>query len=453
MYAKNKFVCCLIAIVLAAFALPSVADNGKKIYSLQMSVPPAPGGQPQTTAPFTVKAKITNRGNSSIHSFNLFVTGSTIVDVKKPEDAKIAFTGSSISVTKADEVGSGESLTVTIKVNSCGDGQWSAAVWTGSSLNGQNFNLDVANSALTASISCGNLAVGAGFTVPDSTNPACVTGQRGYYDKDGSVPVNPLPFFVTNTVPANGQLHFRWPDNNTGDPLATFEYEVCGSGPLPPPGTTQVAWLNTDGSPASTPGTPAFITAQDCLDPDILPAPYGTLTAALGPTDGTILIDTTMPPRQSPPGAPPGSIDYPGSSPVNPGTPGTAFDVVIGTERITVQLVCLDIDRDPGDAGDCTDTPAEGKALKVVKRGVGGTVVPTDPHPAGALVMSTPLPLITADVLPNPNPANYVVGHQALMCIADQDPGFVDGDESEDEVATDHATTFIDIGDGWGNHP
>ena len=99
--------------------------------------------------------------------------------------------------------------------------------------------------------------------MPDSLNPTCVTGQRGYYDKDGSIPVARLPIFVTNTVPTNGRAAFQVADFQTGgDPLATFEYTVCASGRLPPLGTTQVAWLNTDGSPASTPGTPAFVYGQ-----------------------------------------------------------------------------------------------------------------------------------------------------------------------------------------------
>ncbi len=38
---------------------------------------------------------------------------------------------------------------------------------------------------------------------------------------------------------------------------------------------TDIAWLNMDGSPASTPGTPAYIPAEDCLNPKVLPTPYG----------------------------------------------------------------------------------------------------------------------------------------------------------------------------------
>jgi hypothetical protein len=443
-----KVLCVLTALVLATFALPASANGFPKPYKVQISVPPG-----QTTAPFTIQAKITNESLLPIQSLNLFVSGVTIVGVSNAVDtfqffphfslplpgfAKLAFTGSSISITR-DPMFWGETLTLTIAVNSCGDAQWSPVAWTGSQLNGQTFNID-ANSILASSIGCGPpLAAGAEFTVPDSVNPSCVTGMRGYYDKDGSVPVSPLPIFVTNTVPTNGQLHFRWTDFQAGgDPLATFEYDVCAPGPLPEVPNTQVAWLNTDGSPASTAGTPAYITAQDCLLPDLLPAPYGTLAANLGLTDTTVAVNTATPPPQATPGTPPGSISYPpGSSPTSPAAPGTPFDIVLGTERITVQLVCLDNDNDATDGNDCTETgEGEGKALMVVHRGVGGTAAAT--HSSGALVMSTPLPLLPANV-----PAPYVAGNQALMCVADQ---FTEG--------SGHATTFIDIGgDGWGSHP
>jgi hypothetical protein len=74
----------------------------------------------------------------------------------------------------------------------------------------------------------------------------------------------------------------------------------------------------------------------------------------------------------------------------------------------------------------------------VVQRGVGGTTA--TPHPAGALAMSTPLPLLHEGVA-----APYIAGNQALMCIA--------GQQGAPEGGI-HSTTFIDIGgDGWANHP
>ena len=263
----SRLVGLIIAIVIAAFALPSVAGNDKKQYSLQMSIVSAPPAQ--TTPPFTVKATLANEGNSTINSFRLFVVGMVIVGVDQPATGHATFDGSSVSVTGMHPLKSGDSLAVTIRVNSCGDGSWRAAVWTGSSLNGQNFALVQGDSNLMTSISCGISASGA-FVVPNSiTNCGVSDGQRDFYDKDGSTPVG-VPYFVTNTVPINGQLHFRWPTNagDVGfeeglDPAAAFQYSVCASGTVG--GTIRVAWLNTDGTPSSTLGTPVFLAGQDCL--------------------------------------------------------------------------------------------------------------------------------------------------------------------------------------------
>lgn len=415
----HKLLYVLAAVALAALALPSAADNGKKMYSLQMQITP-PG---QTTAPFTLGATITNEGNSTINSFILYVSGLTIVGVNQPSTGKASFTGTSVSVTGMHPLKSGQSLAVTLQVGSCGDGMWSAAAWTGSSLNGQTFNLVPGDSSLETFISCGNLGSGAAFTVPDIINPSgCIMGSRGFYDKDGSIPGSPLPYYVTNTVPTNGQLHFRWPVS-PGDPLATFEYTVCAPDPQPPAGVLQVAWL-TDNS-----GNPLFITAQDCIPPVNLPAPYGTLTADLYSGDTVIPIDTTTLGPSAMPGVAPGSIPY-------PVPPLTKFDIVIGTERITVKLVCGDNDEDPTDPNDCTEDEGP-NTLNVVQRGVGGTTIP-DVHSAPLLVMSTPLPLVPANTGP------YLAGNQAQMCIANETPVFAPGF---------HSTTFIDIGDGWANHP
>lgn len=421
MNSMRKIFCILMATVLAAFALPGVAgDNGKKLYSLQMSVPPA-----QTTAPFTVSATITNEGNSTISSFKLYVSGLTIVGVNQPASGAVAgpFPGSSVLVTNMSPVKSGQSFTLTLHVNSCGDGTWSPVAWTGAKLNGQTFDLDLApgHSVLATPISCGSFAAGVGFTVPDSLNPNCVTGQRGYYDKDGSIPAGTLSIFVTNTVPTNTQLHFRWPDlqNVAGnDPLATFEYDVCGSGPLPEVPGTQVAWLNTDASRASAPGNPAFIAAQDCLgNANFLPEPYGTLAGegGVGAGDTTIPVETTLPSGLHP------AITH----------PATPFDIVIGTERMTVTGVACG--SNDGDFGDDVNECSEHEAPDVwtVVRAVGGTTAAS--HTSGGLVMSTPLPL-----LPTGTGFPYTPGSPAQMCIADQ---------GNDEGGG-HSTTFIDIGDG-----
>jgi hypothetical protein len=432
-----KTFCLLLGLALALFALPSVAGNDKKIVTVVMSSPPD-----QAPLPYVLQATVTNDGNSTVNSFQLTYTGSfLIVGVQQPASGNATFTSSSVTVKNMSPLKSGASFTLTIDVGTCGDdpgGKWGASVWTGSQLNGQSFAL-AGDSNLNTSVSCGDPKPGDALSVPNIFSCE-LTGQRGYYDKDGTVGAA-VPYFVTvtNPNPANEALHFRWPDfqGNVRDPLAAFEYTICGSGPLPEVSSTTVAWLNTDGSPASTAGTPAYLPAQGCLLPDVLPTPYGTLLANLGPSDiGTISIDTTTPSGAN------GTIPYPGTGPVNPATPGSKFDVVIGTERITVQLVCLDNDNDTADSEDCTEGGGEGTALQIVQRGVSGTAPAAHVAGPGVLVMSTPLPILPSSVTcsdgaGNPLPAcPYTPLTQALMCVA----------ERFNEEGGGHATTFFDIG-------
>jgi hypothetical protein len=68
-----------------------------------------------------------------------------------------------------------------------------------------------------------------------------------------------------------------------------------------------------------------------------------------------------------------------------------------------------------------------------VVRGQGGTT--SSGHSAGALVMSTPLPLLDpTGTFPPP----YVAGNQAQMCV---------------QSISASTTSVIDIGDGWVTIP
>jgi hypothetical protein len=420
------------ALVMTAFAVTASAGNDKKQFSLDMELAP-PG---QASAPFTLSATVKNEGNSTVNSFQLMVvSGLTVVGVDQPATGNATFTGGSVSVKNMRPLKSGDSLTVTLRVSSCGDGTWSATAWTGAALNGQTFDLVLAHSTLATKILCGSLGAGvANFIVPDSLNPDCVTVTRGFYDKDGSSPAGTLDIFVTNTVPINDQLHFRWPDFQVGgDPRATFEYTVCGTGPLPqhrvPPATTQVAWLNTDMSPASSPGIPAYIDAQDCLYPAVLPQPYGTLAAAVLVGDATITVNAL-----SPTGAH-GSIAH--------ALP--PFDIFVGTERMTV----TDVSSDDGPAGDLSDPgdfaedEPEVEVWTVTRAVLDGTF--PGAYLAGQLVMSTPLPPLPAGTgLPYVAAGHPAAGKfvQAQMCIAAQT------ESGPVASPTAHTTTFIDIGDG-----
>jgi hypothetical protein len=165
----------LMAIVLAAIALPSVAGNDKKMVSLNMSSPAV-----QTPPLYVVLAKVTNEGNSTINSFKLSYSGSlTIVGVQQPATGNATFTASSVTVKSMSPLKSGSSITVMIDVNTCSDdigGAWSVSAWTGSQLNGQSFSL-AADSNLATAVSCGSLPPGAPINVVDSNNPASCVNQ------------------------------------------------------------------------------------------------------------------------------------------------------------------------------------------------------------------------------------------------------------------------------------
>ena len=397
----------VLAAAIAAFALPSSAGNDKKQYSLSMT----------SLAPLTVTASLKSLGNSTISSFKLTAAGATIVGVDQPASGKATFTSSTVSVTNmVPQKAGGLPFYLTIHLGDSGDGiSWSAMVWTGAQLNGQTFDLVPSQSTLATPILSANVGSNGTFNVPNSSNPCVVTGQRGFYDKDGSTG-GTLPLFVTNTVSTNHQVHFRWPDGVAGDPRAAFEYSVCDTVP------TDLAWLTDSNGPV-------FTRALDCIEPDQLPTPYGALLTNFDATYmGPVRVDTTTPI------AGPGIIPYPGMEPQSPVAPGSIFDVVIGTERITVQQVCLDSDGDPEDRGDCTDfaDEDEGTALQILARHVGGTA--TASHTAGpaVLVMSTPLP-----ILPEGTVAPYFAGNQAQMCISHQDD----------------VPDIIDIGDGYVRLP
>jgi hypothetical protein len=408
----------LMAVVLATFALPSVAGgNDKKIYTLDMT-------QVTSAPPFTVTAKLTNKspGNSSFKSFTLSVSGLTITSATTTNGVvqpAVPLSGTSaITVNNMFPVKPNQSVTVTMTVNSCGDGAWSATVWTGTpALNGQTF--DLVGGTTATPISCGQIACGDGqgeggaVIVPDSLNPDTIEVERGSWDKNGNTAgaCSGIPYFVTNNLSANDQLHFRWLISGTGsDSAAAFQFTVFGDGPSP--AQTNVAWWNTNGTPASGPGTPDFIPGQLCNSyANFLPTPYGTLLSDDGST--TLHVDTTT-----------GGVAS---------VPTTSFDVFIQDERLTVSVV--------------DDTNPANEIWTISARNVGG-VSGTVPHVlANLLVMSEPLPILTSTVLSTPplqQSGKYVAGDQAQMCISDQ---FYD---SESDT---HTTTFIDIGDGWGGHP
>ena len=132
-----------------------------------------------------------------------------------------------------------------------------------------------------------------------------------------------------------------------------------------------------------------------------MPAPYGTLGAAIDATQGVITVNTSAT------------------------LPAVPFPAAIGSERIQVTAV---------DVSNWT-----------VVRGTGNLGADAAVHLAGAVVMSTPLPIDPNQYRPGPiGPLNnpYYL-KQAQVCIADEAWGAVPGGMVR------FTTTVFDIGDGF----
>lgn len=416
----RKFLSLVTTVAVAIFAGPAFADSSQFVFSMQVVASPgydATSGQVMAPVPITVTIKnessTTNPG-SNISSFSLTPVGVTI-------DPYAALTcpgamcavdaaHNTLLVTNMSPLKAGLAYPVTFSVSSCGDGKWTAAVWTGSQLSGSSFSRLIPDDPTFPYIDMTNVAcgvVGCGpdqtFTVANSsstspTDPGSVWLQRGAYNKDGSCAST--DYFVSNTIPQDATLHFRWPvatSDPLGQPYAAFLYAVNFAGiqvPVP-----QVAWLNTDGTPATSSDptvVPAYVPAPACLSQN-LPAPYGSLVAGITATSTQIQVDTSTPST--------GRIAVPKKPP---------FPIVIGTERMLV-------------------TKAPGNNIWTVVRAQGG--ISPAMHQATNFVMSTPLPLLPAGAA-----TPYTPGFQAQMCVA-APPTLNSGGF--------WTTLFIDIGDGY----
>jgi len=406
----------VVAATAIAFAIPGGAGP-VKTYSLSIDTSQV---QYTTTAPIVVQvpAPITvnlkneappsSGANSTIGSFQLTLYGLTVTEVTScPKSATCSLAGNTITVTNISPgIQATQTYALGLNVSSCGDATIPIAttiVRTGSQLTGNTF-APKTQSVPSGSISCGDSDCQPGinaFIIPDSTNstttdPRYVTGLRGEFDKNGACAV--VSYYVTNTIPTDNQVHFRW-DTSTDD-AAVFAYKLNvandGSSPI------RVAWLtNSD-------GTPAFIDAIQCNTLSVnapvdlpLPAPYGKLSANLKANDKSFKIDTSQ-----------AVVQPPNPLPVN------GFPIVIGTERMQVTKIT-------------TNT-------WTVTRGQGGTGA--QPHSQNDQVMSTPLPLLAANA-PAPyqtNPPGQQL--QAQMCVAQQSAPTAGGITS---------VWMIDIGDGW----
>lgn len=303
------------------------------------------------------------------------------------------------------------------------------------------------------------------YIAPDQ--PGYATGQRNGYNKDGvKEQCVPVLYTFTNTILTDDTVHLSW--DTQSQPNAAFMYSMnwrprsvektnpnsLNPSPIGWPTTPrpQVAWLNTDGSDASIPGTPKYVPGLACLSGN-LPSPYGTLSAAVAAGDSTITV-TGIAANSAQYTAPPAGF---------PAIPAFPFPVVIAnmsnsgqslvTERMTVTGYATDannvplISPQPSSSFSGTYTIT----FKVTRGGDLNGGSSAAPHDVGYRVMSTPLPIIPDDTTTFPAP--YKVKTQAHMCIAEHGfDGFnmtIDPNTGLPVAQVMYFTTVFDIGDGW----
>jgi hypothetical protein len=309
-----------------------------------------------------------------------------------------------------------------------------------------------------------------GFTNPQGVapdQPGYSTGNRGKYNKDGSTCIK-VPYTFTNTILVDNTVHLSW---DTGiQPSPTFLYSMNWQPRNVEPATTGnpssanplagwtimprplVAWLNTDGTSVSIPGTPAYVPGLACLSGK-LPAPYGTLGTGvtIDNTSNPAAFTVTGIAAYTAVGLPTPAAPHPAPMPSlvgAPALPSAPFPIVIGNsdgagaERMTVTSIANQSPpTSPGYTGTYTMT------FNVTRGTVTEGFWPLATHTGTTTsVMSTPLPLIPNDTTTFPAP--YIVQRQAQMCIAEHGfDAFTIGPGGTAQIM--YFTSVIDIGDGW----
>ncbi len=335
-----------------------------------------------------------------------------------------------LSGSTATTDATGTATFAALKINSFGTYQLTASTPGFPSTISQSFTvyegiLNCGDSFASNFVNPGNLA---------SDQPGYAAGSRGKYNKDGvSLGCVPVPYTFTNNILTDDQVHLFW---DVGiQPNAAFIYTlnwrlrpVDSTNPLtgwttaPRPG---VAWLTT------LSGAPIFVPGLACLSGK-LPAPYGTLSAAIDVNATSITIIGVA------------AVPVTGA----PAVPATPFPIVIPsqvnpikTERLTATVLTSQSPAtSAGYAGTYTLT------YTVTRGGATEGFSALTSHAAGAMVVSTPLPIIPNDATSFPPP--YTVLRQANMCIAEHGwNAFAIGASGNTQLL--YFTTVIDLGDGW----
>jgi hypothetical protein len=459
MNGMRKILCFLMAMGLAAFALPGTAAAPLKTYGLYIEhgvtanpvVPPV-----SVTVWIKNESPPPNTANSNIGSFTFTVYPWSIADTQTVKLESCPVSPFSCNVdTGANYTATPQSITVTninppiqeqgfykvtFGVSSCGDGKvTSAHVFSGSQTNGAEFggpksDSDFFNSTITGApkvpstsatqILCGSLACSTTSATPffvqvnegsgdvcssGSTLLSCISGVWSG-NKDGFCSTD-VDYVVTNTLGlTDNSVHVEW----FTEPAAVFAYKVnMLTNALPASGLPQVAWSTVNGQPYYIPGDtcngyPSLVADATTAPTDLLPKQLTALAADVKLTDKKISVTSVT------------------------GLPTSGqFDIVIGpylyNAALTIERMTV------------TNVNTANLTLSVT-RAVGGTskhfhpaIVGTTPTP----VMSTPTKILQSTIGP------YSKDDQEQMCVAAK---ITNGDGT---------TSFwlIDIGDGWVGLP
>ncbi len=198
----RKILFLITAITMTALAvLPGAAFAADKTYTLNMSSTGA--------SPATVTALFNNKGNSSFNSLTLSVpAGYTLTGTPTASRGVVTYSGGVVTVLNINlPTGSGQTLTVNMPgvvagTGSCGSGisaNWTAVLWTGSTLSGSNFlKVNPSNTTTTIAPLCytvsGSTATGGTVTC----SPATVTAGS-----NSTCSVSTTPGYTFNGFSAN----------------------------------------------------------------------------------------------------------------------------------------------------------------------------------------------------------------------------------------------------------
>ena len=369
----------VLAMALAAFALPSMGASQTKHFRLDTAV---------DGANVTVTLTNDNPSGSSAQISSakvsvLSVTGLTIFSVVADPDSVAAFGGTVLKTSDTSfsinglspNLKAGDAYVVKVTVTGCGDGnQWSALVYTGSSFTGgtyvdDHFGLEQTN------IACGT-ADCSGVTSFTVTQPGgSIELVSGKYTQEGDVCVANLSnYFITNTIAQNDILNFRVLDTSLA-----FRYSIFNTPQVNWSPSSQVAWAcDPTGHPECwVPAQPCELQGNPTLQEKYLPWPYAKLVA----DNGTKI-----------------TVDPAGFTAVNP-VPPVPFRIFIESELLLVTQVVS-----------ATNTWK-------VQRCLWGTCTSVTTHQGGSVlnVMSTVLPQLPLTLPAGTSPL-YVGGTPAQAC-------------------------------------